>query len=166
MLFPSYFKALSRVSRVLLASAVFTGCIRSLPPPKIRHSVISPARSYDQVCAHGDTRVTLRSHSEPPMSVIVECSSDRAAIVCLNSFHVRVRTITISRTGETRDELSFLASHTDSVETLLSEIGAVLAEPTREDSAFIIHVRERRVESAGSSPLPLSPLPAPRTGRN
>jgi hypothetical protein len=133
---------------LVFVCVALVGCIRSLPPPKTRYSSVSPTQSYERVCGHGDKRITLRSQAEPPVSVIVECSPERAVIVCLNSFNVRVRTITISRAGETRDEVSFLASNTESAERLFAEIGAVLTNSAQENVPFSVQVRERQSDSA------------------
>lgn len=133
----------------LLALAAGLGCFRSLPPPTIRQVPLAASESYEKICADGLKRAELASHDDSKVNGFLECKPHEAAIVLFNSFKLRVRTITISRDGEVRDEISYLSPNRDSVEDLLDEISSAIAPPglapsAQENSGLTVQIRERR----------------------
>ena len=129
-----------------VAVAASTGCFRSLPPPKLREANLSPTESYEKVCASGLKRADVSLHGEHPLSGVLECDSEKATIAIFNSLKLRVRTISVSKDGGLRDEISYLAPAHESAELLLEEISsALLAPPDKTDTPRLtIQIRERQ----------------------
>lgn len=84
-------------------------------------------------------------NTSPPLSGVLECGPDGATVVLFTSLHVRVRTITVSRTGVVRDEVSYLSPFDEATERFISDISDALdalgTKPYQETPRVTVRVR-------------------------
>lgn len=112
----------SNVFLFLLSSfaAVTTGCY--IPAPTIREYIASPTLSAPKLCREQTSTAHFALKDHARLLGILECRDERAVVVILNEFNVRVRTITVTKSAAIRDENSYLSPMSESADTVLTAL--------------------------------------------
>ena len=92
----------------LAIATLCNACSLSLPPPSTTTSTLSPSVSLSELCTKQGENLHFTDSQGAVLTPHIECSPRGATIVVINPYGLRVRTVTISVSGEVVDEASYL----------------------------------------------------------
>lgn len=130
--------------RALIMTLSLVGC--SIPAPTVREFNAESSLSQDSVCMGEIKTARFKERGEAAISGVLECDTAEAKIVLFNSFQVRVRTITVGKTGAVRDEITYLSPSKEDAETVVTALQRALlggALGDGEPHFEILHVTKR-----------------------
>jgi hypothetical protein len=99
---------------------VTSGC--HIPAPTIREYIASPTLSAPELCREKTSTAHFALKDHARLLGILECSDEKAVVVILNEFNVRVRTITVTKSAAIRDEHSYLSPMSETADTVLAAL--------------------------------------------
>ncbi len=100
----------SGLRRLLLTIVLIaSGCTIALPAPAISTEVVADTDMFVRLCPTASHRAQILLDRSGARIAALECSNNTGVIVLLNSYGLRVQTITLRRDGELRNEASYLA---------------------------------------------------------
>lgn len=138
--------------RALLLCVIISwcgGCSLKLPPPRTYQLKLSDRLLPKRLCSSEGALVALSLDGASQASGAISCDHAGATVVLLNNVGMRVRTVTISASGEARDEVSYLSERDIPTEELLSLLAAA-----RESADHIAKSHDTIVRIHVSEPTP------------
>ena len=114
-------------------TALWSGsCALKLPAPENHTSRLSDPTILKRLCPDGVGTTHFLLQGESHVTGALSCQPSHATLVLLNTIGVRIRTISLSSTGEAHDEISYLSTNQSPVDELCALLAAALEAPTHD----------------------------------